>query len=197
MNQKNHDIPDSCKNKCDCCGLKTSFPPNTGELFADLRELNNKGIISHRFTRALHRSSPANQQTDIDDFCLVHDRSFTNTKQHCRHWILRHPDLSASDYLAISSQNESLRLQSRVETLTIATVIIALIALVVSLVSNNAKTTDNKQQMTNQLPQQSAQQVQAKSQRTINSQRTPGQAQTSQGSPAQPSTSGSAQSSKP
>lgn len=110
-------IPKECKNKCDCCGLKQIYPPDTGKLFQDLKILFDKGIINQTFPRKLY----PDDVNDRDEFCLVANPSWKNKDAPCDNWILFHPDLKKSDYLMIAAQKESIRAQLRTEELAAQT----------------------------------------------------------------------------
>ena len=107
-------IPQECKNKCDCCGLKQVYPPDTGTLFQDLRILYDKGIINQTFPRKLYDGDG----NDRDEFCLVANPSWLDINAPCDNWILFHPDLKKSDYLSLSSSKEAIKSAKATEKMT-------------------------------------------------------------------------------
>ena len=109
--------PDKIPNKCDYCGLKQVYPPDTDTLFQDLKILYDKGIINQTFPRKLYDGDGS----DRDEFCLVANPSWLDINKPCNNWILFHPDLKKPDYLSLAVQKESIQAQLRTEQLTAQT----------------------------------------------------------------------------
>jgi len=107
-------IPQECKDKCNCCGLKQVYPPDTGTLFQDLRTLYDKGIINQKFPRKLYDGDG----NDRDEFCLVANPSWPDINAPCDNWILLHPDLKKPDYLSLNSSKEAIKSAKATEKMT-------------------------------------------------------------------------------
>ena len=105
---------DKLPNKCDYCGLKQVYPPDTGSLFQNLRILYDKDIINQRFPRKLYDGDG----NDRDEFCLVANASFLDINAPCDNWILFHLDSKKADYLSLSSSKEAINSAKATEKMT-------------------------------------------------------------------------------
>lgn len=105
---------DKLPNKCDYCGLKQVYPPDTGTLFQDLKTLYDKKIIKQSFPRKSH----AGGNDDRDEFCLVSSPAWKNANTSCEEWQLLHPELSKCDYLSLNSAKKSIKSSQSTELMT-------------------------------------------------------------------------------
>lgn len=101
-------------NKCDYCGLKQIYPPDTGTLFQDLKILHDKGIIKQSFPRKIYDGDGH----DRDEFCLISNPSWKDINSPCEEWLLAHPEMSKSDYLSLSVSRESMKSSKSTEIMT-------------------------------------------------------------------------------
>jgi len=105
---------DNAPNKCDYCGLKQVYPPDTDSLFQNLRILYDNDIINQRFARKLYDGDG----NDRDEFCLVGNPSWLDINAPCDDWILFHHNLDKSDYLSLSSSKEAINSAKATEKMT-------------------------------------------------------------------------------
>lgn len=101
-------------NKCDYCGLKQIYPPDTGTLFTDLGALHKKGIIKQSFPRKMYEGDGNNR----DEFCIISNPAWKDINTPCEEWLLAHPELSKSDYLSLSVSRESIKSSKSTEIMT-------------------------------------------------------------------------------
>ena len=99
-------------NKCEYCGLRQVFPPDTENLFPNLRALYDTGIIKQSFSRRVYASIGGAEDTDRDEFCLVSRPEWRHNEQPCDSWQLD-VGLSTADCL-------SLHITDRMHKLTIS-----------------------------------------------------------------------------
>jgi hypothetical protein len=102
-------------NKCDCCGLKQVFPPDSGDLFTELAILYEKGIIKQSFSRKLFAGGP----DDRDEFCLISNPAWKDINTPCDDWELYPLELSKSDYLSLNSSKKAIRSAESTEGMTV------------------------------------------------------------------------------
>lgn len=102
-------------NKCDHCGLKQVFPPDTGKLFQDLKILYDKGIIKQLFTRKMYDGDG----NDRDEFCLISNPAWKDINTPCDDWELHPLELSKSDYLSLNSAKKAIRSAESTERMTV------------------------------------------------------------------------------
>lgn len=107
-----NNLPD----KCDLCGLKETYPPDTKNVFRSLRLLFDEGIIPTSFSRKMY-VSVGDDENDRDDFCLISHPSWFSKEQPCESWQLD-MGLSKGDVLSINLASESTKAAKETERLT-------------------------------------------------------------------------------
>ena len=104
-----NNLPD----KCDFCGLKQTYPIDTGDLFQSLRLLFDEGIVKNKFPRKIYMGDG----NDRDDFCLISHPSWSTKEQPCESWQLD-VGLPKGDILSINLASESTNAAKKTERLT-------------------------------------------------------------------------------
>lgn len=129
-NMQNSALP----NKCKYCGFRQVFPPETGKMFQDLKILYDKKIINQIFPRKLYDGDG----NDRDEFCLISNPSWHDINKPCADWLLG--SKSAYDLLPIQISKETEKLTAkinwltkRIYFLTVAAVVVAIIATYVAV----------------------------------------------------------------
>lgn len=118
-----NNLPD----KCDYCGLKQTFSPNTDNLFQNLRLLFKKGIIKNEFSRKIYMS-------DGVDFCLISHPSWLNKEQSCESWQLD-VRLPKGDSLSINFAAKLRDMTKTIECLTYVIMFLALLQIIITVLS--------------------------------------------------------------
>ena len=118
------ELPD----KCEFCGLRQTFPFNTGDLFPSLHLLVEKNIIKDKFPRKLYASADGDEN-DREDFCLISHLSWLKKENKCKSWQLD-VGLSKGDSLSINLTSEMRNMTKRMELYTIVIFVCTIITLI-------------------------------------------------------------------